>query len=232
MQAVAGLCALLALAQQPTPPAERFPAALDRYIAQVLVDGKIPGLAIAVVRNDSVLVAKGYGVRELGKPDRVDGNTIFDAASLTKSFTATLAAVLVDRGQLRWDDPVQRYLPNLVLSDSVLTRTATLRDFLSHRTGLEANNMAWVLTAVDRPEMLRRMRFVRAAQPRGQSMIYSNLGYMIAGEAIAAASRKAPPHPLTPPPPAEGITVRSGPYRLARTVAVTKGAAGRPGNWT
>ena len=191
MQVVAGLCALLALTQQPTPPAERFPAALDRYIAQVLVNGKIPGLAIAVVRNDSVLVAKGYGVRELGKPDRVDGNTIFDAASLTKSFTATLAAVLVDRGQLRWDDPVQRYLPNLVLSDSVLTRTATVRDFLSHRTGLEANNMAWVLTAVDRPEMLRRMRYVRAAQPRGQSMIYSNLGYMIAGEAIAAAGRNS-----------------------------------------
>jgi CubicO group peptidase (beta-lactamase class C family) len=190
MHVVAGLCALLALTQQPTPT-ERFPAALDRYIAQVLVDGKIPGLAISVVRNDSVLVAKGYGVRELGKPDRVDENTIFDAASLTKSFTSTLAAVLVDRGQLRWDDPVQRYIPNLVLSDSVLTRTATLRDFLSHRTGLEANNMAWVLTAVDRPEMLRRMRYVRAAQPPGQSMIYSNLGYMIAGEAIAAAGRKS-----------------------------------------
>lgn len=173
---------------QPLPP--KFPAELDRYIAQVLVDGQIPGLAIAVVRNDSVIVARGYGVRELGTTDCVDANTVFDAASLTKSFTATLAAMLVDRGQMRWDDPIQRYLPDLALSDSTLTKTATLRDFLSHGTGLESVNMSWVLTGVDRREMLRRMRYARAVAPRRQRMIYNNLGYMVAGEAIAAAGHK------------------------------------------
>jgi len=76
-----------------------------------------------------VLVAKGYGVRELGKPGRVDANTVFDVASLTKSFTATTVAMLVDRGIVRWDDPVHRYLPDLVLPDSQLTATATLRTF-------------------------------------------------------------------------------------------------------
>src|SRR5215217_4894852 len=111
---------------QRTLPAERFPAELDRYIAKVLAEWRIPGIAIAVVRNDSTLVEKGYGVRELGKPDRVDENTVFDVASLAKAFTATAAAVLVDRGKLRWDDPAQRHLPGLVLPNDELTTKATV----------------------------------------------------------------------------------------------------------
>ena len=90
--------------------AQRFPPELDNYIQNVLGIWSIPGIAIAVVRNDSTLVTKGYGVRELGKPDRVDENTVFDIGSLTMGFTATAAGVLVDRGVLRWDDPVQRWL--------------------------------------------------------------------------------------------------------------------------
>ena len=176
-------------AQQRTPPNERFPADLDRYIQRVLVDGRIPGVAIAVVRNDSVLVTKGYGVREMGKPDRVDENTVFDIASLAKSFTATAVAMLVDRGILQWDDPVRNYLPDLVLPNDQLTTHATVRDFLSHRTGLEAVNMMWVLTAVDRAEVLRRMRYVPVRLSPRQSMIYSNIGYSVAGEAAAAAAR-------------------------------------------
>lgn len=175
-------------AQQPTPSTGRFPAELDRYIAQVLVDWQIPGLAVAVVRGDSTLFAKGYGVRELGKSGLVDENTVFDTASLTKSFTATVIAILVDRGVLGWDDPVHRYLPSLVLPNAELTATATMRDFLSHRTGLDSANMMWVLTAVDRGEALRRLRYLRVRAPLRQRMIYSNIGYTVAGEAAAAAA--------------------------------------------
>ena len=181
------LIASVAAAQQGTPD-ERFPEALDRYIAQVLDAWHIPGLAIAVVRNDSTLVAKGYGVRELGKPGRVDENTVFDIASLSKSFTATAAAMLVDRGKLRWDDPVRRYLPDLVLPSPGLTDSATVRDFLSHRTGLESANMMWVLTAVDRAEVLRRVRYLPVVAPLRQRMLYSNVGYTVAGEAAAATA--------------------------------------------
>jgi CubicO group peptidase (beta-lactamase class C family) len=176
-------------AQQRTPPREAFPTELDQYIQKTLVDGQIPGIAIGVVRNDSVLVAKGYGVRELGKPALVDENTVFDIASLAKSFTATAVAMLVDRGTLRWDDPVRRYLPDLRLPNEELTSQATIRDFLSHRTGLDAVNMMWVLSAVDRAEVLRRMRYVPIRLPMRQSMLYSNIGYTVAGEAAAAAAR-------------------------------------------
>lgn len=175
-------------AQQARPPAEPFPAELDRYIAKALVDGQIPGLAIAIVRNDSTLVAKGYGVRELGRSAPVDQHTVFDIASLGKSFTATAIAILVDRGRIHWDDPVRKYLPALELPTPDLTATATVRDFLSHRTGLPAANLMWMLSDVDRREVLRRFRHLPVAAPARQSMIYSNIGYSVAGEAAAAAA--------------------------------------------
>src|SRR4051812_12677971 len=117
-----------------SPPASRFPlpADLDLYIEKAMRDWEVPGLAIAVVRNDSVVVAKGYGVRELGKPDRVDANTVFNIASLTKSFTSAAAATVVDQGKVSWDTPVHQLLPEYVLSDPWLTQNVTLRDLLSH----------------------------------------------------------------------------------------------------
>lgn len=177
-----------AVAQQRAPAPRGFPAELDRYIADVVVAGRIPGLAIAIVRNDSTLVAKGYGVRGLGRPERVDEHTVFDIASLAKAFTATAVAQLVDQGVLHWDDPVRRHLPDLVLPTAELTASATLRDFLAHRTGLESANMMWVLTAASRGEVLRRMRYLPVVAPRGRRMLYSNVGYTVAGEAAAAAA--------------------------------------------
>ncbi len=208
------------IAQQQAPATERFPSELDRYIAKVLADWKIPGLAIAVVRNDSVLIAKGYGVRELGKPGLVDENTIFDIASLAKSFTATAAAILVDRGLLRWDDLVRRHLPDLVLPNAALTDSATVRDFLSHRSGLESANMMWVLTAVDRAEVLRRIRYLPVVAPIRQRMLYSNVGYTVAGEAAAAAAGTSFEDML------RDVVIK--PLRLPRTTWKYEQAAGMP----
>lgn len=176
---------------QRTPPPAGYPASLDAYVAKAVADWEVPGLAIAVVRNDSVLVAKGYGVRELGKPERVDENTVFSIASLTKSFTATAAAMLVDDGKLQWDAPARRYLPALAFRDPYLTENVTVRDLLAHRTGLHASNMAWQLTGAgraDRAEMIRRARYMEAEAPLRTRLVYSNLGYLLAGEAIAAAA--------------------------------------------
>ena len=220
------LLALLALAAPlPTfaqrPLAAGFPAELDAYLERALREWQIPGMAVAVVRNDSVLVAKGYGVRELGRPGLVDQNTVFDAASLTKSFTAAAVAMLVDEGKMRWDDPVAQHLPELVLPDPYLTRNATVRDFLSHRTGLHGSNMMWYPTSVDRPEVLRRMRYVRASIPFRSGMVYSNIGYTVAGEAAARAAGTS----------WEDLIRRRilGPLRLTSTVA-SYGATARMPN--
>lgn len=176
------------LSGQSPPPAPHFPEELDAYIAKAVKDWPIPGLAIAIVRGDTLIVAKGYGVRELGKPGKVDQNTVFDAASLAKSFTAMAVAMLVDSGRVRWDDPVQRHLPALRLPNAYLTENITLRDLLAHRSGLEPANFMWRFTGIDRAEAIRRMRHLRPVAPVRTQLVYSNIGYALAGEAVAAAA--------------------------------------------
>jgi CubicO group peptidase (beta-lactamase class C family) len=173
-----------------TPPDEALhplPPELDAYVRGVMRDWEIPGLAIAVVHGDSVFV-RGYGVRELGRQEPVDENTVFDAASLTKSFTATAIGMLVDEGRMRWDEPVRTYLPNLAFADPYLTANVTMRDLLSHRTGLAAANGSWRLTNIGADEIVRRARFIPVAAPVRTTLIYSNVGYALAGQAAASAA--------------------------------------------
>ena len=81
------------------------PAALDAYAAKALADWQVPGVALAVVKDDKVLLAKGYGVRAAGKPEPVTDATLFAIASCSKAFTAAAVAILVDEGKVRWPDP-------------------------------------------------------------------------------------------------------------------------------
>jgi CubicO group peptidase (beta-lactamase class C family) len=189
MTSILLLFACASATQASIPPADSVWPALDRYVVRVLGDWQLPGIAVAVVRNDSVLVAKGYGNRTLGRNEPVDEHTVFDAASLTKSFTAAAIATLVDQGVMRWDDPVRRYLPELEFPDPYLTANLTIRDLLTHRTGLEAANFMWRFTGIDRAEVLRRVRFLKADAPFRAGWIYSNVGYTIAGEAAARAAK-------------------------------------------
>jgi CubicO group peptidase (beta-lactamase class C family) len=177
-----------ARAQDTFHPPSGFPDSLDRYIQQAMRDWEVPGLAIVVVRNDTVLAARGYGVREMGKPAPVDANTVFNIASLTKSFTTAAAAMLVDEGKLAWDAPAHRYLPQLEFSDRYLTEHITMRDLLSHRTGLHPANMMWQMTDIARPEIVRRARFLQPDKLFRSEEVYSNVGFTIAGEALAAAA--------------------------------------------
>ena len=175
-------------AQQRNAASHAPPAELDAYIRQTVRDWGLPGVAVAVVRGDSVLFVRGYGVREIGGRDSVDEHTVFDAASLTKSFTATVVAMLVDEGRMRWDAPVRTYLPELAFSDPYLTANVTLRDLLSHRTGLRASNAMWRTTGIPRDEVLRRVRFIPVQSSFRTALVYSNVGYTIAGEASARAA--------------------------------------------
>ena len=168
------------------PPA--MPPELDQYIAKSVRDWEVPGLAIAIVKDDRVVAARGYGVRELGSPEPVDGETIFDIASLTKSFTAAGAAVLVDEGKLSWDDRVRDRLPRVTFADAYVDHEVTLRDLLSHRTGLQPANALFYFASYDRDELLRRIRFLKPQAPFRAGMVYSNILYTLAGELTAATA--------------------------------------------
>src|SRR5690606_38413263 len=103
---------------------------LDDYITAAMADWDVPGLAIAIVRNDSVIHARGYGVREQGRPGAVDEHTLFAIASTTKAMTAAALGMLVDEEKLDWDDPVSEHLPSFQLSDPFIAHQLTVRDLL------------------------------------------------------------------------------------------------------
>ena len=167
----------------------QLPPELDAYIEKARRDFDVPGIAVTVVQDGRVLATKGYGVRQLGKPERVDENTMFDTASLSKSFTAAAIATLVDEGKMRWDDPVRRYLPYVEFSDPYRTAIVTIRDLLAHRVGVEAGNWMMRISSYSTEEVLRRMRFLEEREPFRTSMLYSNIGYTAAGEAAAVAAK-------------------------------------------
>src|SRR5712664_2653241 len=135
---------------------------LDAYVARSVSDWRDPGLAIAIVKDDSVVFIKGYGVRELGKPDPVTVHTRFGNMSTTKAFTALLVAMLADSGRVAFDDPVQKYLPGLQFADPYVTRELTVRDLLTHRVGFADPDYLWGSSGLDFAAIRHRLRFVPA----------------------------------------------------------------------
>lgn len=164
-------------------------AGLDASIEKVRESFHIAGLAVGIVRHDSLIYAKGFGVKEAGKEGRVTPTTVFAIGSNTKSFTATAAAMLVDDGKLRWDDKVTRWLPGFQLYDPYVTREITMRDVLSHRSGLGRRGDAlWYGTSYSRREILRRIRFLPPNAGFRTEMGYQNIMVMAAGEASGEAA--------------------------------------------
>ncbi len=161
---------------------------LDAYVAQAVRDWKVPGLAIAVVKDDSVVFAKGYGVRVLGRPEPVGAHTLFAAASTTKAFTTTALAMLVDEGKLAWDDPVVRHLPGFQLADPYVTRELTVRDLVTHRSGLPTADLLWYGSPNTTNDVVRRLRFLPQAAGLRSRYAYNNNAYAVAGEVVEAAS--------------------------------------------
>jgi len=161
---------------------------LDAYTTQAVKDWGAVGLAISVVKDGRVVFAKGYGVRELGKPDPVDTATLFAIGSTTKAMTAAAIGMLVDEGKIRWDDPVTTHIPGFQLRDAYLTREVTVRDLLTHRAGLPNADYLWYGSDNSAAEILRRVRYVSPAYSLRSGFIYQNIMYAAAGQVIANAS--------------------------------------------
>jgi CubicO group peptidase (beta-lactamase class C family) len=159
-------------------------ARFDALVERGRADWNVPGLAVAVVRDGKVLLAKGYGVRELGKPGAVDADTLFAAASTTKAMTAAAIGMLVDDGKLGWDDPVRRFVPELELHDAELADSLTVRDLLTHHTGLPATDYLWYSFDGDWKSILGRLKRVARTASTRSRFEYQNVMYGLAGDVV------------------------------------------------
>jgi CubicO group peptidase (beta-lactamase class C family) len=191
MRIVLLLSALLLLTPF-APAAEAIdPKAVDAIVEAGMKSWQVPGVALAIVRDQKVVYVKGYGVREVGTDHAVSPDTLFAIASCSKAFTAAAAGVLVDEGRLAWDDPVRKHLPWFQLSDPLADRSVTIRDLLCHRTGLASHDLLWIATDLDRETIVRRTRFLEPSHSFRSTFLYNNTMYCAAGLAVGAASRSS-----------------------------------------
>ena len=171
-----------AFAQKPVP-AEQL-RAFDAYVEAARKQWRVPGMSIVVVKDNRVLFKKGYGVREVGKPEAVDAQTLFACASTTKAMTVVLLGMLVDEGKLTWDDPVSNYLPELQLYDPYVTRVLRIRDLLIHDTGVGSTDFLSGAMTIPANDMFRRMVMVKPDYPFRSGFVYQNTFYSAAGRIV------------------------------------------------
>ncbi|HOD66057.1 MAG TPA: serine hydrolase [candidate division Zixibacteria bacterium] len=156
-------------------------ARIRSFIDTALAPWKVPGLAIAIVKDDSVLMMEGFGLRDRENNLPVTPRTLFPIGSSTKAFTTTALAMLVDSGLVEWDGRVRDYLPDFRLSDPEITDQATVRDLCTHRIGLPRHDLMWYSSDCTREEMYRRLRYLDFSKDFRSEFQYQNLMYMTAG---------------------------------------------------
>jgi CubicO group peptidase (beta-lactamase class C family) len=163
---------------------------LDSQIHQLVKDFDIPGLSIGFVRNDSIIFSKGYGKLEIHKERKVDENTIFGIGSISKSFTALTLGILVDEGKIDWDDKVNTYLPYFELYAPYVTDNFTIRDLLTHRSGLKdvSGGTLWYHSDYSRVDIIKRLKYLEPVSGFREKPAYQNVMYVVASEIVKEVS--------------------------------------------
>ena len=163
---------------------------LDSFIQKLMSDFEVPGLAIGIVQNDSIIYAKGYGFREVNKGLLVDCNTTFGIGSISKSFTALTVGILVNEGKINWDDHVKDYLPYFELYDPYVTENFTIRDLLTHRSGLKgvSGGTLWYHSDLTRIDVIKGLKYLKPISGFRDKTAYQNVMYVVAGEIVKEVS--------------------------------------------
>lgn len=166
---------------------------LDRYINTAMSGWQIPGVAVAIVKDSKIVFLKGYGVREMGKNDPVDENTVFMIGSNTKAFTATALAMLEEEGKLSLNDKVTRWMPEFKLKDPLATQEATIKDLLCHRIGFETfqGDFTYWTSKLSRAEVIQKMSLINPVYGFRTQWGYCNAAFLTAGEIIPRATGRS-----------------------------------------
>ena len=164
---------------------------IDKYAEQLLKDWNIPGMGIVIVHKQETIFAKGFGYADLEKGRKATSETIFPIASNTKLFTAVIAAQLATEGKLKLDAPIQTYIPEISFHDGALNSSITMRDLLSHRTGLPGYDGIWINSRFKREDLLAKLSYIKPTLGFREGYIYNNLMYTTAGLVIERVTSKS-----------------------------------------
>ncbi|MFM2438167.1 MAG: hypothetical protein RLZ55_986, partial [Actinomycetota bacterium] len=161
---------------------------LDAIVEQAMAHTNVPGVSVAVVRNGEVAYLKGFGVRNLQSGDKVDENTVFQLASVSKPIGASVIASVIGDGKVKWTDKISTYLPDFALSDPYATANVTIADMYSHRSGLP-DHAGDLLEDIgyNQAEVLYRLRYL-PLEPFRATYAYTNFGITAGAEAVAKAT--------------------------------------------
>ncbi len=161
---------------------------LDAFIERIMKDWKVPGLAVAIVKDGKIAYAKGFGYRDVKKSFPVTPDTLFAIGSCSKAFTAAALGILVDEGKLEWDKPVREYMPDFRLQDEYATQQLRPRDLVTHQSGLPRHDLVWYGSPLTRNELYERLRYLEPSKPLFSKFQYNNLMYMTAGVLVERIS--------------------------------------------
>jgi CubicO group peptidase (beta-lactamase class C family) len=192
----AAILSSLALALAPRVAAQQAPSiesrlnGFDAYMAQVLTDWNVPGIGVGIVVKNRLVWAKGYGYRDYGKKIPYTPTTTQPIASNTKLFTAVTAGFLVDEGKADWDKPIRQFVPSVQFYNDDLNRTVTLRDMLSHRSGITRHDLIWYKSDFNQKELFERLKYLEPSEPPRSVFLYNNMMYSGTGYAIQLLTGK------------------------------------------
>jgi len=162
----------------------------DAYMEQTLKDWNTPGVGVGIVVGDKLVFAKGYGFRDYEKKLPFTAKTLQPIASNSKLFTAAAAGMLVEEGKLTWDKPIKQSVPEIEFYNDQLNNNVTLRDMLSHRTGVTRHDLIWFKSAFTRKELFDRLKYLEPQEPMRETFLYNNLMFAAVGQVIEIKSGK------------------------------------------
>jgi CubicO group peptidase (beta-lactamase class C family) len=162
----------------------------DAYMEQTLKDWNTPGVGVGIVVGDKLVFAKGYGYRDYEKKLPFTAKTLQPIASNSKLFTAVAAGMLVEEGKLTWDKPVRESVPEIRFYNDQLNNNVTLRDMLSHRTGVTRHDLIWFKSPFTRKELFERLKYLEPQEPMRETFLYNNLMFAGVGQIIELKSGK------------------------------------------
>jgi CubicO group peptidase (beta-lactamase class C family) len=162
----------------------------DAYMEQILKDWNTPGIGVGIVVNDKLVFAKGYGYRDYEKKLPFTPTTLCQIASNSKLFTAVAAGMLVEQGMLTWDNPVRDAVPTIQFYNDQLNNNVTLRDMLSHRTGVTRHDLMWFKSPFTRKQLFEKLKYLEPQQPMRETFLYNNLMFSAVGYIVQLKSGK------------------------------------------